>query len=380
MNPNESAFLIALIQELMASMNNWYGSENWDAERFGPYQSSFRSSIVTKLNEFFSGKIAIVPVHSSQYQIENLSGIQDKLEGLASFYDLLADEPSKSTLIKVLAYRLMGAKKVKLPLNTNSYWSARQGGRSLIKSRDSIKVKFPSVALNHLALEKIGYPIELYFPPGGVISTFILKQYEYGKRKPEIKAQEGDYVLDGGGCWGDTTLYFADRVGEYGKVYTFEFTPENLEILNRNLNLNPQLSPRIEVVPRALWATSGEVILYSANGPGTSIVRTQQNNSNQDSLQVTTVSIDDFVKEEKLPRLDFIKMDIEGAELNALKGGEDTIRTFRPRLAISIYHRENDFIEIPEYLNKLNLGYEFYLDHFTIHGEETVLFATPKAA
>jgi len=68
-------------------------------------------------------------------------------------------------------------------------------------------------------------------------------------------------------------------------------------------------------------------------------------------------------------------MDIEGAELDALRGAEQTLRAFKPRLAISLYHNKTDLTEIPEYLNALDLGYEFYLDHFTIHNEETVLFA-----
>jgi hypothetical protein len=71
-------------------------------------------------------------------------------------------------------------------------------------------------------------------------------------------------------------------------------------------------------------------------------------------------------------------MDIEGAELGALRGAERTLREFRPRLAISVYHREDDLVEIPRYLDGLGLGYEFFLDHFTIYGEETVLFAQPK--
>jgi len=204
--------------------------------------------------------------------------------------------------------------------------------------------------------------------------AFILKQYEYGKRTPKIKAQEGNYVIDGGGCWGDTALYFAHEVGESGKVYSFEFTPDNLELFHRNVGLNPQLADRIELIPKALWNKSNEVITYFAYGPATSVAVNQQNGS----LQVSTVSIDDFVREKKLPRVDYIKMDIEGAELNSLKGAEETLRTFKPRLAVSVYHRDNDFIEIPAYLDRLGLGYEFFLDHFTIYGEETILFATPK--
>jgi FkbM family methyltransferase len=379
MNTSNSPFLIALMQELMGSMNNWYGSENWDPERFGPYPSSFKSSLVSKFNELFGGTIAIVPVEMSRRQIQHVSRIRDSLDELTALYELLADKSSKQTLVEVLAYRLMGHNKVRLSHNTPSYWSQRKAVRSLIKGSDSIKVRIPDLTLNHLTLEKLGYPIELYFAASGVMAVFILKQYEYGKRNPKIRAEEGDYVIDGGGCWGDTALYFAHQVGEQGKVFAFEFTPENLKILNRNMDLNGQLSERIEVIRKALWDKSAEVINYSADGPGTCLTQSRKKDIDQDSLQVTTISIDDFIRERKLPRMDFIKMDIEGSEINALRGAEQTILRFKPKLAISIYHRDSDFIEIPKYLKKLDVGYEFFLDHFTVYGEETVLFAAPKA-
>lgn len=355
-------------------MNNWYGRENWDSDMFGEYETTYKRAAVSKFNELFPGRLVMLPLAENQDLIQNVSRIQNSMEGLAYLHDLLADESSKSTLVKLLAYRLMGHKKVKLPLNTESYWSQRRGTKALVNSKETIKVNFLDWQLHRFALDKIGYPIEIFYLPVGIMATFILKQYEYRKRTPEIKACEGDYVIDGGGCWGDTALYFAHEVGEQGKVFTFEFAPDNLKVFDRNMSLNPQLSSRIEVCPKAMWENSGEKINYSANGPATSLAANPQNNGN--SSEVLTVSIDDFVREKKLPRVDFIKMDIEGAELGALKGAEETLRTFRPKLGISVYHKENDLIEIPIYLDKLGLGYKFFLDHFTIYAGETVLFAT----
>jgi FkbM family methyltransferase len=375
---DDSAFTVELMQELMRSMNNWYGPENWDPDNISDqYKSSLKSSVVSRFNRLLTGKAAIVPVDgATEDLIRNVSRIRDMLGGLSRTHGLLADEYSKATLVKVFAYRLMGHKKVKLPLSTNSYWPRRALARSLIKGRDSIKLKFYDFVLNHFDLREIGYPIELYTMAGGVSVIFIFKQYEYGKRKPAIKARAGGYVIDAGGGWGDTALYFASEVGEQGKVYTFEFTPENLEVLSRNIELNPQLAQRGEIVRKALWERSGETLTFSTNGPATSVVFDHRNGL--ESQQVTTVSIDDFVKERKLPRVDFIKMDIEGAELSALKGAEETIRAFRPELAISLYHKEEDFVDIPAYLDGLGVGYEFFLDHFTIYAGETVLFAAPK--
>jgi hypothetical protein len=89
----------------------------------------------------------------------------------------------------------------------------------------------------------------------------------------------------------------------------------------------------------------------------------------------STDSIDALVQRGAIGRVDFIKLDIEGSELSALRGADSTLRRFRPRLAIAAYHRPDDLVTIPEYLDSLGVGYRFRLGHFTIHREETVLFA-----
>ena len=68
-------------------------------------------------------------------------------------------------------------------------------------------------------------------------------------------------------------------------------------------------------------------------------------------------------------------MDIEGAELDALKGAVHTIQTYRPKLAISIYHKPEDLVEIPLYLMEIMPDYQFYIRHYTTWLEETVLYA-----
>jgi hypothetical protein len=91
-----------------------------------------------------------------------------------------------------------------------------------------------------------------------------------------------------------------------------------------------------------------------------------------------TLTIDDLAEQRNLQKVDFIKMDIEGTELQALRGAVQTVQRYKPKLAISVYHRLADFYEIPEYLDSLSLGYRFFLRHYTIHAEETVLFAVTK--
>lgn len=74
----------------------------------------------------------------------------------------------------------------------------------------------------------------------------------------------------------------------------------------------------------------------------------------------------------------FIKMDVEGSELNALKGAKNIIQSNRPKLAISLYHKKEDLINIPLYLNEICVDYKFALRHHSLKHWETILYAMPK--
>lgn len=92
----------------------------------------------------------------------------------------------------------------------------------------------------------------------------------------------------------------------------------------------------------------------------------------ESNTTVKGISIDSFLKNENIT---FIKMDIEGSELNALKGAEETIRKNKPKLAVCIYHRPEDITDIQDYLMELVPEYQFGIRHYTDHAFETVLYA-----
>jgi recombinational DNA repair ATPase RecF len=77
-------------------------------------------------------------------------------------------------------------------------------------------------------------------------------------------------------------------------------------------------------------------------------------------------------------RVDFIKLDVEGAEMNVVKGAINAINKFRPQMAISIYHNKNDLFEIIEFLNKNFENYLFKLAHYSPTIFETILYAIPE--
>ena len=264
-------------------------------------------------------------------------------------------------------------KKVKLPLNDGTYWEYFQKVKSLMNNNDVIDPKFMHFILKRFNLNPIGYDIDFYFTETGVVTDFMIEQYAYKHiNEPTIQAMSGDVVLDVGGCWGDTALYFAHKVGDTGKVYSFEFIPNNLKIFKLNTSLNSGLEKRITLAEYPVSEISGQMIYYLDNGPGSSI---SDKPFDKQTGSITTISIDDFVTINNITKLDFIKMDIEGAEPLALKGAINTIKKFKPKLAIAIYHSLDDLVNIPKWLNNTDLGYEFYIGHYKIHQEETILFA-----
>lgn len=83
--------------------------------------------------------------------------------------------------------------------------------------------------------------------------------------------------------------------------------------------------------------------------------------------------IDSIAKED---RVTYIKMDIEGSELKALEGAKKTIQRNRPKLAVCLYHKFEDIVELPAYILELVPEYKFYIRHYCSDVCETVLYAT----
>jgi FkbM family methyltransferase len=207
-------------------------------------------------------------------------------------------------------------------------------------------------------------------PKGSPIYSYMMEQY--ANKALNIRVKEGDVVLDCGGCWGDTALYFASLAGPRGQIISFEFLPENLQVFTKNLELNPQIASSIEIVTKPVWNSSGVSMNFSSSGPASRVTPGAASNSH------VSVSIDDELRKRNLEHLDFIKMDIEGSEFEALQGAIETLRRYKPDLALCVYHSREDFTRLARFVYELNLGYRFALGHFTFHAEETVLYASAR--
>jgi hypothetical protein len=93
---------------------------------------------------------------------------------------------------------------------------------------------------------------------------------------------------------------------------------------------------------------------------------------------VNTVSIDEFMAENNLDRIDYICLDVEGAELHVLNGARRTIESHRPQIAVCIYHLKEDIFQIPISLKQHLDGYIFRIGHYSNGLHETVIYAIPE--
>jgi len=311
---------------------------------------------------------------------QRLGRILELSEGLEATYAALGDEHSRRAMLDVLKLRVLGPRHSPLRITEEEY-RVRQThvDRALRSSHATFEVSDPYFSpLSLYSVPVYGETVSLHSHSVDVVSVYQLHQYSYSHESHRVGAEPGDVVIDVGGCWGDTALYFASLVGERGKVYVFEFDPENLEILRTNLALNPRLASRIEVVERALWNRSGETLEFVQAGRMTSLRGPGEPRGS--IVKASTLTVDEFVAERRLSRVDFVKMDVEGAESAVIAGSRETLGRFAPRLAIAAYHRDDDLVVLPAALASSASQYSFYLDSFSPFEDETVLFAvSPRA-
>lgn len=180
-----------------------------------------------------------------------------------------------------------------------------------------------------------------------------------------VNLTEDEVFLDAGAYDGDTFLEFHSRVnGKYLSYIALEPDPKNFLAIQSNLvNFN-----NIVIEPYAVGERHEFLSFNSTGGEGASI-------DNDGDISVECVSIDEKYK---IHKPTFLKFDIEGAELEALKGAENLIKEMSPTIAVCIYHKPQDIFQIPLWINEINSNYNF---HVRTHGEdgfEFVLYAIPK--
>jgi FkbM family methyltransferase len=285
-------------------------------------------------------------------------------------WDRLADNESKEILLECLLFQALGWTKLKRFRNTNEYQELANELPGSSKRFPIIKPKIRPIRhkyIHHFDLPELD--LQLATTDGFLLNIIQNKQYNMNHKDKTITVESGDIVFDCGTGWGDTALLFARAAGPEGHVYTFDFVPSNFALLEKNINLNPDIKDRITLVKAALDQNSGHEFLFDDKASSSRM------NTDTGKHNAKTITIDDLVEKKQLTSVDFIKMDIEGAEKAALKGAQNTLKKFRPKLAICVYHKQDDLFSIPDLIAEIEPSYRFWLDHHTIHNEETVLYA-----
>ncbi len=159
--------------------------------------------------------------------------------------------------------------------------------------------------------------------------------------------------------------------GGAGRIYAFEPMPQNYDMLA----VNAEKIANLEIYNVGLGKEEGTLkFTFPEWGAASGSSRYDENGD----VEVNIVTLDRFVAEKKIEKVDFIKADIEGAECDMLLGAAETIRKFHPKLAICIYHRgQTDHYKVPETILSIRQDYEFYLEAYLNGLNETVLFAVP---
>lgn len=200
----------------------------------------------------------------------------------------------------------------------------------------------------------------------------VFRQYVPIRDGQMLGPRSGEVVLDCGACIGEFSMLFAAMTGSAGAVHLFDPVPLHLRFCALQAALNPTLGHVLRPVHAAVGAESGH-----SSGAIADLAHIAPGGLKVDTYD--TVTLDRYAQEAELSRVDFIKMDIEGAELEALAGASQVISTCRPRLAVSAYHRPSHLWEIPRAMRSLNPRYRLHFGHHTPIRWEGVFYAVDNA-
>lgn len=160
---------------------------------------------------------------------------------------------------------------------------------------------------------------------------------------------ENEVLVDIGAYTGDSALDYIKTYRKYKKIYCYEITPESVERMKDNL----AEYENIQIVNKGLGSKSGKMYLQTCAQDSS----TNGLDGSGNGIEIEVATLDEDVKE----KVTLIKMDIEGAEQDALRGCISHIKEERPRLLICVYHNNRDIFEIPRMIDGMRDDYKFYL-------------------
>lgn len=194
---------------------------------------------------------------------------------------------------------------------------------------------------------------------------FDVDEYSQYFEEGIVEPGKNEVFVDCGFFEGETTKRFVEWCGRnYEQIYAFEPNKHNIAEAIRKNDINR--INNLNIINKGVWEDTRNLNLMVTDR-GDSCYICEEGN---ETIQVT--SIDDVLNGN---RATFIKMDVEGSELKALHGARITIEKYRPRLAICIYHKPEDIVEIQDYISSLDSNYKFYIRQYSNYSNELVLYA-----
>lgn len=276
--------------------------------------------------------------------IESFRDITKREDFLSKYRKLVngLDEESVLTIIQLLKRQIMviNEKDKKQSIYTKE---EQEKIRLLKEDFDSYKLQ---LAENVFAYKQYLLPINHF-----EASVFYYKHgLDYIQDLDQLKNED---IIDVGGFIGDSCLILSPLTNR--KVYTFEAVEENYELLLKTISLNHLEN----IVPEklALGASDGEIAINVAGSCSSTVSPSAPAIEYQEKVKMT--SLDSYLANRNDINVGLIKVDIEGAEQEFIKGAIETIRKHRPVLLLSIYHNADDFFQIKPMIENLNLGYQF---------------------
>ena len=281
----------------------------------------------------------------------------------------LEDLQSRLLFASLLIYRLAGHLGFKIPVafrdrrtDLASYVNIEEAGRT--NSALAVEGMFGRLSHYDFVFDGKRYVVDCL----GLRWYLFLRQYFYQRDGISVAPSPGDYVVDGGAWVGDAACVFSNAVGPEGKVFAFDPLDVHIEVLR--YNARHFACPNVTIMPFGLADHNFASGACQAAGynPGFSV--------RGKSAPLRT--LDNCVESGEIDRVDFIKLDIEGSEFDAIRGAAGVIEKFRPRLAISLYHLPDDLFRIILHLKERHPFYRMFLDHYTIYINESVLYCLPS--
>ena len=192
------------------------------------------------------------------------------------------------------------------------------------------------------------------------------KQYATKNMKENFRYGK---IIDCGAYTGDTIKVFKDEKFNFEKIIAYEAEKKNYgEMINNIKKMG--LEKMVIAINEGVYSYNGKAIITTDINSGNKLVR--GNYKNVESIKLSTID------ERMIEDVSLIKMDIEGSELEALKGAVNTIINNRPILAISIYHSIREHIEIPLFLFRILNEYSYELKHHSHRVAETIIYCFPN--